>query len=164
MITWHWRTWDTLTVGELHDLLQLRAAVFVVEQDCAYQDLDGLDPACHHLLGLDADGLAASVRAVPPGLCHRFPCIGRVVTAARVRGKGLGRPLMTEALRHVTQTWPGPVHIGAQAHLHDYYASLGFVVAGPEYDEDGIPHLPMDYAPPVRSSGSAAPWSDPSTT
>ena len=144
MITWHWRTWDSLSVDELHDVLRLRSAVFVVEQDCPYQDLDGLDPKCHHLLGTDEAGLAASVRAVPPGLSHRYPCIGRVVTAPRVRGTGLGRPLMWEALRYVGEIWPGPVHIGAQAHLHDYYASLGFVTSGPEYDEDGIPHLPMD--------------------
>ncbi len=145
MITWHWRTWDTLTVQELYDVLQLRQAVFVVEQDCAYQDLDGLDPACHHLLGRDDQGVAATVRVVPPGLSHSLPCIGRVVTASRVRGTGLGRPLMQEAIRHVRQVWPGGIHIGAQAHLHDYYASLGFEVSGPVYDEDGIPHLPMDF-------------------
>jgi ElaA protein len=144
VITWHWRTWDTLSITELHDALQLRAAVFVVEQDCAYQDLDGLDSQCHHLLGLDEHGLAATIRAVPPGLSHAFPCIGRVVTAPRVRGTGLGRPLMREALRYVATVWPGPVHISAQAHLHGYYASLGFVTSGPGYDEDGIPHLPMD--------------------
>ncbi len=144
MITWHWRTWEALTLDELYGVLQLRQEVFVVEQACAYQDLDGLDPRCHHLLGCDDQGLAASVRVVPPGLSHALPSIGRVVTAPRIRGSGHGRPLMEEAIRHVEQTWPGPIHIGAQSHLRHYYESLGFQVSGPEYDEDGIPHLPMD--------------------
>lgn len=152
MLDWRWRTWETLTVTELHDVLQLRAQVFVVEQDCAYLDLDGLDPRCHHLLGVEAGGLVASVRAVPPGLSHALPCIGRVVTAPRARGQGLGRPLMREAIRHVGQVWPGPIHISAQAHLRDFYGSLGFVVSGPGYDEDGIPHLPMDRVPPDTGS------------
>ncbi|HJN72835.1 MAG TPA: GNAT family N-acetyltransferase [Myxococcota bacterium] len=142
-MTWVWKHFSELSVDELYALLQLRAVVFVVEQDCAYLDLDGVDPLCDHLLGYDEEGLCASVRVVPPGLSHPEVSIGRVVTAPRVRGTGLGRPLMEEALRHVAAKWPGPIAIGAQAHLRRYYESFGFVVCDPEYDEDGIPHLPM---------------------
>jgi ElaA protein len=141
-----------LSVDELYGLLSLRAQVFVVEQDCAYVDPDGLDPQCHHLLGLDSIGLAASVRAVPPGISHPLPCIGRVVTAARVRGTGLGRPLMREAMRYVFRLWPGPIHLGAQSHLRRYYETLGFRISGSEYDEDGIPHLPMAWAGLVQDA------------
>lgn len=143
-LTWVWRTFDELSNDELYAVMRLRQEVFVVEQDCAYLDADGLDPRCEHLLGVDDAGLAAYVRAVPPGLSYPdVPAIGRVITAARVRGRGLGRPLMREAIRGVEARWPGPIQIGAQAHLEAYYGSLGFVTCGPEYDEDGIPHLPM---------------------
>ncbi len=70
--------------------------------------------------------------------------IGRVITAASARGQGLGRPLMREAIRGARAHFgEGPIHLGAQAHLHDFYASLGFETCGVGYDEDGIPHLPM---------------------
>ncbi len=115
-----------------------------MEQDCAYLDADGLDAACHHLLGLDDGGLVATARVVPPGVAHPLVSIGRVVTAPRVRNTGLGRPLMEEAIRRAEAHWPGNVHVGAQAHLRHFYGSLGFRVSGPEYIEDGIPHLPME--------------------
>lgn len=147
-MTWVWRSFDALTNLELYAVLRLRQEVFVVEQECAYLDADDLDPRCDHLLGLDDQGLCAYVRAVPPGVSYpEYPAIGRVITAPRVRGKGLGRPLMREAIRGVEARWPGPIKIGAQAHLAAYYGSLGFQVCGPEYDEDGIPHLPMLRAP-----------------
>ena len=144
MIRWVWKPFAELGPEELYAVLRLRAEVFVVEQDCAYQDLDGVDQHCDHLLGLDEQGLCCSVRAVPPDISYPGePSIGRVVTAARVRGQGLGRQLMEEAIRHVAEKWPGSIKIGAQSYLRRYYESLGFRVCGPEYDEDGIPHFPM---------------------
>ena len=129
-------------------MLRLRQEVFVVEQECAYLDADGLDPHCHHLLGHDLQGLVATARLVPPGRVHPLVAIGRVVTAPRVRGSGLGRPLMREAMRHAAACWPGGIHLGGQAYLRGFYESLGFAVSGPAYDEDGIPHLPMDSRSP----------------
>ncbi|MCP4808712.1 MAG: GNAT family N-acetyltransferase [Proteobacteria bacterium] len=144
---WVWRSFEELSNAELYAVMRLRQEVFVVEQECAYLDADGLDAQCDHLLGLDDEGLAAYVRAVPPGVSYpEYPAIGRVITAPRCRGTGLGRPLMNEAIRGVNERWPGPIKIGAQAHLSRYYGSLGFEVCGPEYDEDGIPHLPMLWA------------------
>lgn len=147
-MTWIWKPFAELSPDQLYALLKLRSEVFVVEQDCVYLDLDGIDQACDHLLGMDEEGLCAYVRAVPPGVAYPDEAsIGRVVTAPRVRTTGLGRPLMIEAIRHVSERWPGSIKIGAQSYLRSYYESLGFAVCGPEYDEDGIPHFPMRRAP-----------------
>jgi len=133
---------DPLT---LYRILALRSEVFVVEQDCVYLDPDGLDRGSWHLLGRDDAGrLAAYVRVVDPGLKFEEPSIGRVVAAPEVRGTGIGRMLMAEALRRCEVEWPGrAIRIGAQAHLERFYGSLGFVTVGAPYDEDGIPHVEM---------------------
>lgn len=141
---WSWRAFDALTPHEMYALLVERARVFVVEQTCFYQDPDGLDPSAWHLLGWRDGALVAYLRAFPPGVLGPEMVIGRVLTAPEVRGTGLGRPLMEEGMRRAFATWgEGPIRIGAQSRLRDFYASLGFVASGPEYDEDGIPHLPM---------------------
>lgn len=143
-LDWHWLAWSDLTVDRFHAYARLRSEVFVVEQDCVYLDLDGLDPSAFHLLGYDRDHLAACLRAFAPGALRPEAVIGRVVVAPSHRGTGLGRPLMEQGHVHVAATWgPCPIHVGAQAHLSRYYGSLGYVVSGPGYDEDGIPHLPM---------------------
>jgi ElaA protein len=137
-----WRSFDALTPLELHDVLALRSAVFVVEQGCLFQDVDGLDLLARHLLARDERGLAAYARILPPGARFETTSIGRVVVAPRARGVGLGRQLMEEALRGVEAEGPVPIALSAQAHLERFYASLGFV-AGERYDEDGIPHVAM---------------------
>lgn len=140
-IRWRWTDWSGLGRDDLHDLARLRQEVFVVEQECAYLDLDGRDPEAFHLLGRDGDGLAAYLRAFGP----EQPVIGRVVVAPRRRGEGLGRRLMEEGRARVEAAWgPGPLRVGAQARLERFYASLGYVVCGPGYDEDGIWHVPME--------------------
>ena len=134
-----------LTLTELYDLLQLRSEVFVVEQACAFQDIDGLDQAAFHLLGYaDAGELAAYARLLPPGVSYAQASIGRVATSGRHRGGGLGRQLLAEAIaRCEAQFGPGPIKIGAQQYLLDFYQSFGFVVEGAGYLEDGIPHVHM---------------------
>lgn len=118
--------------------------MFVVEQRCAYLDADGLDPRCRHGLGVARGELVACARLVPPGAAYDEPSIGRVVTAPEVRGRGLGRALMREAIAAARRAYPGrDVRIGAQRYLEAFYRSLGFVPSGAPYDEDGIPHLPM---------------------
>ena len=133
---------DDLSPRRLYGLLALRSRVFVVEQDCPYLDADGRDaePGAEHWWD-DPDGdplaPAATLRVlVEPGGGHR---IGRVVTAPEHRGTGRGDALVRAALAALT----GPVVLGAQVRSAGFYARLGFVVDGPEYDEDGIPHVPM---------------------
>lgn len=145
-VDWRALGFEALNVRQLYDLLRLRSEIFVVEQRCAYLDLDGKDlhPQALHLLGYDGKVLAASVRILPPGLGYPCPSIGRVVVATTHRGTGLGHVLMREALSHVFQRWPGSeVQLGAQAHLEVFYAAHGFAVVSPVYDEDGIPHVTM---------------------
>jgi len=131
-----------LDVPTLYELLALRSAVFVVEQECAYQDPDGRDlaPGTRHVLGRRGTGVVAYARVLPP-TDTKPPRIGRVIVSRGVRGQQLGRQLMRLALEACERAWPGArVELGAQAHLADFYGSLGFVPVGAAYDEDGIPH------------------------
>jgi ElaA protein len=141
---WEWKSWTDLSKADLYALMALRQAVFVVEQDCPYLDADGQDQEAHHLLGWEGERLGAYARGFAPGVLYAEATIGRVVTAEFLRGTGLGRPLMEEAMRCVKASWgPVAIKLSAQAHLEPYYGSLGFEVCGPGYLEDGIPHLPM---------------------
>lgn len=144
-LNWRCLPFHAMSVAELYAVLQLRAAVFVVEQQCVFQDMDGLDPECHHLLGRDAGGqLLAYARLVPRGLAFTEASVGRVVTAPAGRGRALGHALMAEAGTVLTNLWgPQPIRIGAQAHLEGFYGQHGFVTDSAEYMEDGIPHVEM---------------------
>lgn len=144
MTPWRLARLDELTARELHDILQARTAVFVVEQDCVFQDMDGADPECWHLFAREGGAIAAYCRLVPPGVKFAEPSIGRVITTQAVRGTGAGRELVREAIRRAGELWPGrPIRIGAQYHLERFYASLGFATDSEPYDEDGIPHVEM---------------------
>ncbi len=143
-IAWRFAHFDQLTPREVHDFYRLRIEVFVLEQACVFQDVDGADPECWHLLGGRGSDLVAYCRLVPPGLKFAEASIGRVITAATVRRTGAGKVLMREALARAGQLWPRqPIRIGAQAHLQRFYGGFGFVAASEEYIEDGIPHLEM---------------------
>ena len=118
----------------------------MVEQACAYLDLDGKDQAAFHLVGHDATGaIAAYARLLSPGVSYPVHAIGRVVTSPEHRGRGLGRALLREAISSIFELAgrPVPIALGAQAHLEAFYGSLGFVRFGEPYDEDGIPHVHM---------------------
>lgn len=135
-----------LSLEQLYRALALRQEVFVVEQTCYYQDADGKDPDCWHLLGLNGDNkLVAYARILPKGIAYsEYPAIGRIITAASVRGKGVGRELVANAIEACeTLCGKGPIKIGAQAYLEKFYQSFGFEVVGEPYLEDGIPHLHM---------------------
>jgi len=145
-LTWHSAGLDDLSPRLLYALLRLRAEVFVVEQACAYLDLDGKDclPTTRHLFAMDGDGEAAAcLRLLAPGVSFTEASLGRVATAARYRRNGLGVVLMQRGLAELARRWPGPVRIGAQAYLIDFYGRFGFIVASEPYDEDGIPHVEM---------------------
>lgn len=141
---WTWHAWHELTPDVLYAFLRLRSAVFVVEQDCVFPDMDGRDPQCEHLCGWSDGELVAYLRLVPPGVRTPEVSLGRVVTAPSVRGRGLGRAVMQEGLRRCAQRHPGqPITVSAQAHLENFYESLGFRTVGAPYDEDGILHVDM---------------------
>ena len=144
-LNWRCERYAGLGVDDLYDLLALRSEVFVVEQQCLFQDIDGADRASAHLLGRDAAGvLQAYLRIVDPGVKYLEPSLGRVVTARDARGMGLGHGLMAEGLARCAAAWPGrAIRIGAQARLAAFYAGHGFVRDGEDYLEDGIPHCEM---------------------
>jgi ElaA protein len=144
MTAWRFAPFDELGAREVHDILQARTAVFVVEQNCVFQDMDGADPASWHLLARRQGAIAAYCRLVPAGVKFAEPSIGRVLTTAPARGTGLGRALMREAIGRCAALWPGAaIRIGAQLHLERFYGEFGFARASAPYEEDGIPHIEM---------------------
>jgi ElaA protein len=144
VIAWRFAPFAELTPREVHDLFQIRAAVFIVEQKCVFQDVDGVDPNCWHLLGNRGGELIAYCRLVPPGVKFAEPSIGRVVSSSKARGTGCGRELMREAVARADKLWPGKaIRIGAQRYLESFYGDYGFVKASEPYDEDGILHIQM---------------------
>ena len=148
-LRWRCLPFAAMDVASLYRVLQRRAEVFVVEQACAFQDLDGLDPACVHLLGETHDAasgpcLLAYARLLPAGLAFAEASIGRVATAPATRGSGVGHALMSEAIAQLQRLWgEQPIRIGAQAHLQAFYRQHGFVPQGDLYLEDGIDHVEM---------------------
>ncbi|WP_303311803.1 GNAT family N-acetyltransferase [Hymenobacter sp. BT730] len=144
-LTWTTKSFADLTLTELYDLLQLRSEVFVVEQTCAFQDIDGQDQAAWHLLGYTSAGeLAAYARLFEPGISYPEASIGRVVVSPLFRRFGLGRELLRQAINAVnTLVGAQPIQIGAQLYLQAFYESFGFRQVGEGYLEDGIPHIHM---------------------
>lgn len=144
-LTWRCLPFDALHARNLYALLQLRTEVFVMEQNCVFQDMDGADARCFHLLGERTDGtLAAYARLVPAGLKFTEASIGRVVTLPAARGSRQGHVLMREAVRALHGLWGvQPIRIGAQARLEAFYRQHGFEPASEIYIEDGIDHIEM---------------------
>ncbi|WP_026729879.1 GNAT family N-acetyltransferase [Flavobacterium denitrificans] len=129
---------------ELYEMLRLRSEVFVVEQNCVYQDLDNKDPKSFHLLYYANDELAGCTRLLPTGLSYDDISIGRVVIAPTFRGLGLGKKIMEASIAGCQEKFgKSPIRISAQYHLSNFYQSLGFMEQGEPYDEDGIPHIEM---------------------
>ncbi|HEY9103585.1 GNAT family N-acetyltransferase [Chitinimonas sp.] len=151
MLSWRWATLDELTAAEWHEVGVLRQAVFIIEQQCPFPDLDHIDPESRHLLGRNAAGeLVAYLRLVPAGYKYPTPSLGRVVTAATARGTGSGKALMLEGLAEHMRCYPGqPNTIGGQAYLQGFYESLGFRAISDIYLEDDIEHLDMVWQAPA---------------
>ncbi len=131
MVSWQSLTFNELTNHQLFDLLKLRVDVFVVEQNCAYPELDEKDrhPKTHHLMGFQDNKLVACARLLGEGVSYPSVSIGRVATSEAFRGKGAGRALMREAIDHCEALWPGcDIEIGAQEYLKRFYE--GFHMCG----------------------------------
>jgi ElaA protein len=148
MIEWQWRGFAELTTTELYEVLAQRQQVFVLEQQCFYNDFDGLDQQAHHLLGWRSiDGrreLAAYLRCLAPGAKYAEMSLGRVLTTRAARGSGAGRELLARGIECAERQHPGHrIRIGAQAYLERFYQSFGFKTISEPYDEDGIMHIDM---------------------
>jgi ElaA protein len=138
------KSFKELTLDELYQILQLRSQVFVVEQNCAFQDLDNKDQESHHLFCYVDGVLAGYTRLLPAGLSYKEISIGRVITAPAFRGIGLGKELMQKSIEACEKYFEAAtIRIGAQRHLSKFYGSLGFTESGEPYDEDGILHIEM---------------------
>lgn len=128
----------------LYDLLALREAIFVVEQKCIYQELDGLDKTADHLLVMQNENVVACLRVLPPGVAGDRVRIGRVAVSPDWRKRGLARLMVQNAIVKIRNDYPSPsICLDAQTYLQDFYLSMGFKVCGDEFLEDGIPHVPM---------------------
>jgi ElaA protein len=118
--------------------------VFIVEQNCAYQDIDDMDASAKHVMLFDKDVLAAYARILPPGISYKEPAIGRVVVKKTFRGKDLGKLLMKQCIDQLQDTYTNSeIVISAQSYLLKFYSDLGFKAEGKEYLEDDIPHTKM---------------------
>lgn len=170
-LDWRWKPFSSLTAVEVYDMLQARNEVFVVEQQCVYNDVDGLDKDAWHLLAYSADAPASIVEA-PDDSPARSPSatptsmpapvlagylrvllpeasdtdirIGRVLTTSDFRGVGLGSAMLEQALKHIVAQWPdAAIKLHAQAHLQMFYGAFGFEPISEVHDDDGIPHIWM---------------------
>ena len=146
MIDWQDLHHSDLSVSQLYALLQLRCAVFVVEQNCPYQDIDGddLEGENRHIRGWHNGTLVAYARILKSDDELQPVVIGRVIVSEALRGEKIGQQLMSKALESCTRRWPEkPIYLGAQAHLQNFYGQFGFIPVTDIYEEDGIPHIGM---------------------
>ena len=139
------KTFSELDIYELHDILQLRSEVFVVEQDCVYQDIDGKDQKGLHIIGKKDQKVVAYTRCFPPGFYFKEAAIGRVVVDASERKHKYGYVIMEESIKAIKKEYQTDlIKLSAQVYLTRFYETLGFKQIGEGYLEDGIPHIAME--------------------
>ncbi len=147
MIEWTAKSYEELTKDELYEILRLRSEIFIVEQDCVYQDLDNRDRYCWHLMGRDGNRLVAYLRILPKGLEKEgYGSVGRVVLAAELRGTGTGHQLFAEGLRLYDEVVGSevPILIHAQSYLVNFYGKHGFKPISESHMFEGLPHTFME--------------------
>lgn len=137
---WEVKEWAELSANEVENIFSLRSEVFVVEQDCVYQDIDGKDQKANHVLGKKNNEIVAYARIFKPGEYFKEASFGRAVVKKTERGKGVGDELVINCLENIREE---EIKISAQSYLKDFYGKHGFVAKGQEYLEDGIPHTAM---------------------
>jgi ElaA protein len=144
MMDWKIKKFDDLSLTELYAVLRLRSEVFVVEQNCVFQDMDNKDQFCYHCMVWENDELIAYTRLVPPGKTYQYSSIGRVVTSPAARDRGIGKLLVRKSIEALEELFgKAPIKIGAQIYLKEFYTSFGFEQCSEVYDEDGIDHIQM---------------------
>ncbi len=147
-MNWILKKFEELTPFELYAILQLRNAIFVVEQNCVYQDLDNKDLKSYHLMGYEKNLLVAYTRILPAGISYVESSIGRVVVLQAARKNGTGKKLMQKSIENLFSLFGKmPIKIGAQLYLQKFYESLGFQQTSNVYLEDGIEHIEMLLTP-----------------
>ena len=137
---WEIKEWAELSTNEVENIFSLRSEVFVVEQDCVYQDIDGKDQKAKHVLGKKDNEIVAYARIFKPGEYFKEASFGRAVVKKTERGKGVGDELVKNCLENITEE---EIKISAQSYLKGFYGKHGFKAEGNEYLEDGIPHTAM---------------------
>ena len=140
------KKFNELTVEELYDILKVRSEVFVVEQNCVYNDQDGKDIDSIHIMIKEGNKIMAYLRVIKPGVSYDNASIGRVLVTSKARKKGLARKIVCAGIDYIINSWnEDKITIGAQNYLRDFYESLGFEAVSEVYSEDGIPHVDMTY-------------------
>ncbi|WP_297433097.1 GNAT family N-acetyltransferase [uncultured Cetobacterium sp.] len=138
------KKFEELTLEELYEILKLRSEVFVVEQNCIYNDIDGKDKTSFHVIIKENNEITAYLRVLPPGISYENASLGRVLVAKDARGMGYAKAIVTEGINCVLRNFnTNKITIGAQEYLKDFYSEFGFKPVSEVYDEDGIPHLDM---------------------
>ena len=139
-----WHDFNSISKDELYDVLSLRQRVFIIEQDCFYEDLDYSDQDANHLLLYKDNKLIAYSRVFPPGIKYDAASIGRIVTDLDYRGRGYGKIITQESIQFLKNNFPeSDISISAQYRLVDFYENLGFEREGNVYLEDDIDHIKM---------------------
>ncbi len=144
-LTWHFKEFNDLTASELYEIFHLRVEVFMLEQNCLYNEVDGKDPKCSHLWCTMEGKIIAYCRIVPPGISYEeFPSIGRVVSNPEFRHLKLGHKLMRNSIEIIENHFhTSQIKISAQSYLKNFYEKYGFKQVSDEYLEDGLPHMEM---------------------
>ena len=137
------KAWDQLSSKEINDIFSLRSEVFIVEQECIYQDVDGKDEKADHVLLIINNQLVGYAIVFNKNIYFKEASFGRAVVKKSHRGEGYGHLLVEKSLEHLKTNKQSPIKISAQSHLKEFYSSHGFVAKGEEYMEDGIPHTAM---------------------
>lgn len=139
----HVNRFEELTPADVYNILKLRQDIFIIEQDCIYEDIDSLDTECEHLMLYDENKLVAYSRIVPAGKKFTSPSIGRIIVAKAYRGDGLGRILVEKSVDILKMAGEQTILIEAQLYLNHFYESIGFITISDPYDIDGIDHIKM---------------------
>ncbi|MDG1052516.1 MAG: GNAT family N-acetyltransferase [Flavobacteriaceae bacterium] len=137
------KAWNQLSSKEINDIFSLRSEVFIVEQECIYQDVDGKDEKADHVLLTINNQLVGYTRVFNKNIYFKDASFGRAVVKKSHRGEGYGHLLVEKSLEHLKTNKQSPIKISAQSHLKEFYSSHGFAAKGEEYMEDGIPHTAM---------------------
>ena len=137
------KPWNKLSNKEINDIFSLRSEVFIVEQNCAYQDVDGKDELADHVMLYIEEELVGYTRVFVENTYFKEASFGRAVVKKKHRGEGYGHLLVDKSLEELKAKKQSPIKISAQSYLKEFYASHGFLAKGDEYMEDGIPHTAM---------------------